>query len=141
MKNQAFQTVILHENLESAEFSNRKGQKPTLHLWIANHMLEMSTKLKFQCVRFRKEALFSLVVLNQFLVCFYRGLFTRCDLYLGILLCYYAEAKEMTYESMNLKGVVYEPKETSFSLHSITLSLFTLSSIEMNRKLVQGSVY
>ena len=32
---------------------------------------------------------------------------TRCDLYRTILLCYYAESKEMNYESMNLKEIVH----------------------------------
>ena len=36
-----------------------------------------------------------------------KGRFTPCDLYHTILLYYYAEAKEIIYESVNLKGVVY----------------------------------
>ena len=34
--------------LESAEFTNKKHGKPTLHSLIANHVSEMSLKLKFQ---------------------------------------------------------------------------------------------
>ena len=32
----------------------------------------------------------------------------------------YAETKEMIYESVNLKGVMYEPKQNSFRLQSIS---------------------
>ena len=70
-----------------------------------------------------KKHCFALVVLNQFPICFFQGLFTRCDLYDRILLYYYADAKEMIHESVNLKGVVYEPKQNSVSLHSITYQL------------------
>ena len=45
-------------------------------------------------------------------------MFTPCNLYHTILLYYYAETKEMIYELVNLKGVVYEPKQNSFSLQS-----------------------
>ena len=38
-------------------------------------------------------------------------MFTQYTLYDMILLYYYAETKEMIYESVNLKGVVYEPKQ------------------------------
>ena len=34
----------------------------------------------------------------------------------------YAETKEIIYESVNLKGVVPEPKQNTFSLQSITTS-------------------
>ena len=37
-----------------------------------------------------------------------------------ILLYFYAETKEMIYESVNLKRVVYEPKQYSFSFQSMT---------------------
>ena len=93
---------------------------------------------------------FALVVLNQFPVCFYEGLFTQCDLYHTIYLYYYAESNEMIYESVNLKGAVYEPKHNSrLSVYHHTLTVFYkvhfLSSIkfsvELNRKLVQSSVY
>ena len=33
---------------------------------------------------------------------------------------YYPETKEIIYESGNLKGVVYKPKQTCSSLQSIT---------------------
>ena len=62
---------FLHKNIESAEFTNKKNEKPTLHSLIANHVLEVSVKLKFQLVRFEKEHCFGLVVLNCFLICFY----------------------------------------------------------------------
>ena len=111
MKNQTLRNSHLHKNLESAEFTYNKHGKPTLHSLIANHVLKVSVKLKFKCVRFRKKHWFALVALSRFPICFYQGLFTRCDLYHRILLCYYAESKEMIYESVNLKGVVYEPKK------------------------------
>ena len=53
-----------------------KHGKPTLHSLIANHVLEMSAKLKFKCERFKKKQCFALVVLNGFPICFYQGLFT-----------------------------------------------------------------
>ena len=97
---------FLHKNLECAKFTSRKYVKPTLHSLIANHVLEMSVKLKFQCVRFEKKHRFALVVSNWFPICFYQGLLTRCDLHHTILLYYFDETKEMIYESVNLKGVV-----------------------------------
>ena len=115
-----FHHVILHKNLESVKFTYNKKGKPTLHSLIANHVLEMYVRLKFKYVRIKKKYCFALVVLNRFPICFYQGLFTRCDLYHRILLYYYPETKEMIYESVNLKGVVYEPKQNSFSLQSIT---------------------
>ena len=105
-------TVFLHKNLENAEFTNKKHGKPTLHSLIAKHVLEISVKLKFHCVRFNKKHCFALMVLNRFPISFYQGLFTRCDLYRRILLYYYPETKEMICESVNLKGVVYEPNKT-----------------------------
>ena len=105
-------TGILHKNLESAEFTYNKYGKPTLHSLTANHVIEMSVKVRFKWVRFKKKHCFALVVLNRSPICFYQGLFTRCDLYHRILLCYHAEIKEMIQESVNLKGVVYEPKQT-----------------------------
>ena len=65
------QTVILHKNLESTEFTNKKHGKPTLHSLIAKHVLEMSVKLKFQCVRSEKKHCFAVVVLSWFPACFY----------------------------------------------------------------------
>ena len=79
----------------------------------------MSVKLTFQCVRLEKKHSFALMVLNGFPICFYQGLFTRCDLYHTNLLYCYAKTKEMIYESVNLKGVAYEPKQNSFSLQFI----------------------
>ena len=64
------QTVILHGNLESAEFTNKKHGKPTLHSLIANHVLEISVKLEFQCVRFEKKHCFALVFWIGFLFVF-----------------------------------------------------------------------
>ena len=61
---------FLHKNLESAEFTNKKHENPTLQSLIANHVLEVSVKLKFQCVHFEKAHCFVLVVLNCFpIVC------------------------------------------------------------------------
>ena len=51
-------------------------------------------------------------------------MFTRCGLYHMIFLYYYAETKEMIYESLNLKGAVYDPKQNSFSLHVKVLQTF-----------------
>ena len=100
--------VVLHKNLESGEFTNKKHGKPILHCLIGNHVLDMSVQLKFQCVRSRKKHFFALVVLNRFPICFYQGPFTRCDLYYRVHSYYYAETKEVIYESVNLKEVVYD---------------------------------
>ena len=64
---------FLHKNLESAEFTNKKHGKPTLHAYalIANHVLEVFGKLKFQCVRYEKKHCLALVVLNWSAICFY----------------------------------------------------------------------
>ena len=62
MKIRLYQTVILHKSLDSVEFTNKKHGKPILHSLIANHVLEMSVKLKFQCVRFEKKHCFALVL-------------------------------------------------------------------------------
>ena len=106
------------KKLESAEFTNMKHGKPIPHSLIANHVLEVSVKLKFQCVRLKRFfALFcsggfeSSGGLNRFVICFYQCLITPCDLYHSMLLYYYAETEEMIiYKSVNLKGVVYELK-------------------------------
>ena len=121
MKTRALKNSMLHKNAKSTKFTNKKHRKPTLHSPIANHVLEMSVKLNLQYVRFKKKHCFALMVLNRFPICFYQGLFTPCNLYHRIVLYYYAETKEMVYESLNLKGVVYEPKQNSFSLHSMTI--------------------
>ena len=64
-KNQALpNSRFCKKNLSSAEFTNNKREKPTLHSLTANHVFEMSFKLKFQCVRFEKKHCFALVVLN-----------------------------------------------------------------------------
>ena len=117
MKNQVL-PVILHKNLKSAELNNRKYGKPILHSLIANHVLEMSVKLKFQCARYKKKHCFALVALNLFSICFYQGLFTQCNLYHKILLSYYAETKEIIYGSVNLEGILCKPKQNSFSQSS-----------------------
>ena len=57
---------FLRDNLESAEFTNKKHGKPTLHSLITNHVLEMSVKLKFECVHFETKHCFALVVLDWF---------------------------------------------------------------------------
>ena len=104
--------VLGRENVPCvAEVVNR-----SLKADCTDFMLEMFVKLTFQCVRLKKHY-FALVVMNRFPICFYQGLFTRCDLYHRFLFYYSAETKEMIYESVNLKGVVYEPKQNSFSLH------------------------
>ena len=43
-----------------------------------------------------------------------------------------AETKEVIYESVNLKGAVYEPKQNSFSLQSVTTieNLFRIQCID-----------
>ena len=55
---------MLHKNLESAEFSNMKHGKLTLPSLLANHVLEVSARLKFQCVGVEKKRRFARVVLN-----------------------------------------------------------------------------
>ena len=50
----AKQLFLQKKNHESAEFTNKKHGKPTLHSLIAKHALEMSIKLRFQCERFEK---------------------------------------------------------------------------------------
>ena len=50
-----FGQVILHKNFESTKFTNKKHGKPTLHSLIAYHVLEMSVKLRSQCVCFKKK--------------------------------------------------------------------------------------
>ena len=67
------QTVIFAKDHESAEFTNKKHGKPTLHSLIARHVLEMSIKLKFQCERFENKHCFALVVLNWFLFVFIKA--------------------------------------------------------------------
>ena len=57
------QLFLQKKNLGSVEFTNKKHGKPTQNSLIAKHMLEMSVKLKFQCVYFEKHC-FVLVVLN-----------------------------------------------------------------------------
>ena len=48
-------TVIFVKNNESAECTNNKHRKPTLHSLIAKHVLEMSIKLKFQCEHLKRS--------------------------------------------------------------------------------------
>ena len=59
---------FLHKNLESAEFTNKKHEKPTLQSLMAYHVLKVSVKVKFQCACFEKEHCFALVVLKCFLI-------------------------------------------------------------------------
>ena len=108
------ETVILHKNLPSAQFINKKQGKSTLHSLITNHVLEMSVNSTVYFLK--RHIVFALVVLNRFLI----NLFIRYNLNHRILLYCYAETKEMIYESVNLKGVVYEPKQNSFSFQSIS---------------------
>ena len=68
------------------------------------------------------------MVLNRFPICFYQGLFTRYDFYHTFLLYCYAETKEIIYESVNLKGVVHEPKQTLSALTRIE-NLFRVQCI------------
>ena len=56
-------------NLESAELTIKNHEKLTLDSLIAYHVLEMSVKLKFQCVRFRKKHFFKIR---------FESVFTRC---------------------------------------------------------------
>ena len=91
LKRRLWKTVVLHKNLESVEFTNMKHGKPILHSLIANHVPEMSVKLKFKCVRLKKKYCFALVVLNRFAIFFYKGLFISCDLYHSMLFYHYAE--------------------------------------------------
>ena len=71
-KNQALpNSQFCKKNHGSAEFTNKKHGKPTLHSLIAKHVLEISIKLKFQCEHSEKKQRFALMVLNWFPVCFY----------------------------------------------------------------------
>ena len=84
-------------------------------------MLQISVKLKFQWVRFEEKHCFLLggfeLVSYSFLA---RSVYSMLlELYHTILLYYDAETKEMIYESVNLKGDVYESKQNSSSLQSI----------------------
>ena len=105
MKNRAFPNGRFCIKSRKCRIHQREAREAPLHSLIANHVLEMSMKLKFQC-RLEKNHFFGLVVLNPFPICFSRGLFPRCDLYHRILLYYYAETNGIIYESVNLKGVV-----------------------------------
>ena len=89
---------------------------------IANHVLEMSINLKCQCVRFKKEALFCFGGF-ELVSCLFLSRPVHTIKYHRIILHYYAEAKVTIHKSVNLKGVVYEPKQDSFSHHSITCQL------------------
>ena len=107
MKKQALQNSHFAQKSRQRRISTDKIHgKPAMHSLITNHVLKMSVKLTFQCVRRKKKHCFALVVLNRFSICFHQGLFTRCDLYHMMLLYWYAETEEMIYESVNLKGVV-----------------------------------
>ena len=67
MKKQSF----FIKNIETVEFTNRKHGKLTLHSLIANHVLEMSVKIKFQCLHFeKKKHCLALMVVNWFPICF-----------------------------------------------------------------------
>ena len=89
---------------------------------IAKHVLEVSVncKLESQCVRFKKKHCFALVVLNQFPICFIKPCSHDGTCIIGffctIMLSYYAGKKDMIHEPVNLKGVVYEPKQNTFGL-------------------------
>ena len=48
-------TVILHKNLESAEFTYNRTVTSTLHSLIANHVLEISVKLEFKCAHLKRN--------------------------------------------------------------------------------------
>ena len=52
--------MVLYKNLENVELFNKKLGKPALHSLTANHMLEMSVKLKLQCVCFERKHCFAL---------------------------------------------------------------------------------
>ena len=120
----------MHKNLESAEFPYNKNWKPTLHSLIANHVLEMSVKLKSKCVRLTRNIALFWWFESVSYICFYQGLFTKCDLDHMILLYYYGETKgTINDESVNLKGAVYEPKQNSFNLQSVSTGFTNVGSI------------
>ena len=77
-KNPAFPSSHF-KNLESSEFTNKKYRKTTIHSLIANHVLKMSVKLKFQCVYMYvlKEALLCSGGFELVTYLFYQSLFTR----------------------------------------------------------------
>ena len=58
------------------------------------------------------------VIKNQIPVCTFQKEALFC--FGGFELVFYSESKETIYKSLNLKGLVYEPKQNSYSLQSIT---------------------
>ena len=100
MINQAFQNSHFVKKSRKRKLTYNKHRKPTLHSLIADHVLEMSVNSN-SSVYVLKRSIFALVILNRFPICFFQGLFTQCDLYHRIILYYYAETKEMIYESLN----------------------------------------
>ena len=84
---------LLHKNLESAEFTNKKHGKPLYIPW-------------------------------QLIMCvFVKACSHDATCIIGFFCLIIAETKKMIYESVNVKGAVYKPKQnsfTSFSFQSIT---------------------
>ena len=99
-----FTRRILHHKSVPQEL-----RKPTLYSQIKNSNSSSRVYLL-------KRSISALVVLNRFSICFYQGLFTRRILHHRIVFYYYAETNEMIYELVNLKGILYEPKQNSFIL-------------------------
>ena len=93
-----FLTVSFAKNLESAELTNNKNGKPTLHSPIADHVLEMSFKLTFLYEHFEKKQSLALMVLN-----------TRCDfilyhtIFFSILLKLISEFKRICVHTTKTK--------------------------------------
>ena len=54
----------MQKKSQKCRFTNNKNTIRLLCIPLANHMLEMSVKLKFECIRFEKKNCFALVVLN-----------------------------------------------------------------------------
>ena len=91
-----------------------------MHCLIPKHVFKMPVKLKFECERL-KEATFCSggfeLVSYWFLL---RPIYTMQLVSYDSFFLYYPETKEMIYDSVNLKGVLYKPKQNSFSLQSST---------------------
>ena len=85
-----------------------------MHSLIADHVLEMSIKLKL-------KHCFALVVFSRFPTCCCQGLLTLCDLCHKIRLYYYAETKEIIDEQKTCSEfdvLMLSVKELPFSRDS-----------------------
>ena len=111
-----FFTYTFGGKIWGSDTANFGAKPPDLQMWKYPPGLQMSVKLKFQCVRFEKKHCFTLVVLNWFPICFYQGLFIRCNLYHMMFSFYYPEPKEMIHGISEFERSCVQPKQNSFNL-------------------------